>query len=154
MNIRSLCDELRQPGARVGIGVWLMPREYIGKEEAVAARLDVQAQDARQAYLQCLPSGARFSGLTRPDGYQNLIQMLRKLTTSTYNRDCLLVHTLDLLLLALEVNEREYFWRDALEGLPYPRTKLILSIPEQATELFSYDLQRRYSMQLATGSLD
>lgn len=154
MNVRSLCDELRQPGARVGIGVWLMPREYLGKEEAIAARLDILALDARQAYLQSLPPGARFSGLTRPEGYQNLIQMLRNLTKSTYNRDCLLVHTLDLLLLALEVNEREYFWRDALEGLPYPRTKMILTIPEQSSELFSFALQRRYLMQIATGLLD
>ena len=154
MNVRSLCDELRQPGARVGIGVWLMPREYLGKEEAIAARLDILALDARQAYLQSLPPGARFSGLTRPEGYQNLIQMLRNLTKSTYNRDCLLVHMLDLLLLALEVNEREYFWRDALEGLPYPRTKMILTIPEQSSELFSFALQRRYLMQIATGLLD
>lgn len=154
MNVKVLLDELRQPGARVGVGVWLMPREHLGKEEAIAARLDVQALDARQAYLKRLPDGARFSGLTRPEGYQNLTHMLRNLTQSTHNRDCLLVHTLDLLLLGLEVNEREYFWRDALEGLPYPRTKMILSIPEQASELFSLILQQRYPKQIATGSLD
>jgi hypothetical protein len=154
MNVRTLRDELRQPGARVGVGVWLMPREYLGREEAIAARLDVQALDARGAYLQSLSAGARFSGLTRPEGYQNLTRLLRDLARSTHKRDCLLVYALDLLLLALEVNEREYFWRDVLEGLPYPRTKLILSIPEKASELFPFALHRRYAAQIAEGSLD
>jgi hypothetical protein len=41
-----------------------------------------------------------------------------------------------------------------LEGLPYPRTKLILSIPEKASELFPFALHRRYAAQIAEGSLD
>jgi len=154
MKIETLRDELRQPGARVGVGVWLMPMEYLGREEGIAARLDVQALDARLAYLESLPAGARFSGLTRPDGYQNLTSLLRDLSRRTHRRDCLLVHTLDLLLLAPEVNERERFWRDVLEGLPYPRTKLILTVPEKASELFSFSLRRRYAVQIAEGSLE
>jgi hypothetical protein len=154
MKIETLRDELRQPGARVGVGVWLMPMEYLGREEGIAARLDVQALDARLAYLESLPAGARFSGLTRPDGYQNLTSLLRDLSQRTHRRDCLLVHTLDLLLLALEVNEREYFWRDALGGLPYTHTKLILAVPEKAFELFSLDPRRRYAAQMAEGPLE
>lgn len=154
MKIEALRDELRQPGARIGISVWLMPMEYLGREEAIAAQLNVQALDARLAYLESLPTGARYSDLTRPDGYQNLTRVLRDLSQRTHRRDCLLVHTLDLLLLALEVNEREYFWRDILEGLPYPRTKLILVVPEKASELFSFDYRRRYAARVAEGSLE
>ena len=154
MKIEILRDELRQPGARIGIGIWLMPLEYLGKEEAVAARLDLQALDARLAYLESLPAGARFSGLTRPDGYQNLTRLLRDLSQRIHQRDCLLVHTLDLLLLGLEVTERSLFWYDVLGRLPYPRTKLILAIPEKASELFSFDLRRRYTAQVAEGCLE
>jgi hypothetical protein len=154
MKIETLRDELRQPGARVGIGAWLMPLEYMGKEEAIAARLDLQALDARLAYLESLPAGARFSDLTRPDGYQNLTRLLRGLSQRIYRRDCLLVHTLDLLLLGLEVTERGLFWHDVLGRLPYPRTKLILAMPEKASELFSFDLRRRYTAQVAEGSLE
>jgi hypothetical protein len=154
MKIETLRDELRQPGARVGIGAWLMPLEYMGKEEAIAARLDLQALDARLAYLESLPAGARFSDLTRPDGYQNLTRLLRGLSQRIYRRDCLLVHTLDLLLLGLEVTERNLFWYDVLGRLPYPRTKLILAMPEKASELFSFDLRRRYTAQVAEGSLE
>jgi hypothetical protein len=154
MKIETLRDELRQPGARVGIGVWLMPMDYLGQEESIAVRLDIQAIDARKAYLQTLPEGARFSGLTRPDGYQNLCRLIRNLAQSIQLRDCLLVHTLDLLLFGLEVNERELFWREVLGGIPYPRTKLILSVPEPALELFSLDLRRRFGAQIAEGHLE
>lgn len=154
MKIETLCNQVRQPGARLGVGIWLMPMEYLGREETVATRLGAQALDARQTYLDSLPHGARFSGLTVSDGYQNLTHLVRDLSQRMHRRDCLLVHTLDLLLLALEVNDRECFWRDALQGLPYPRTKLILALPEKASELFSFDLQRRYAAQMAEGFLE
>ncbi|MEZ0396307.1 MAG: hypothetical protein ABWK53_07780 [Anaerolineales bacterium] len=63
----------------------------------------------------------------------------------------MLVHTLDLLLLGLEVDERERFWRGALEGIPYPRAKLVLSLPEHAHELFPLELVQRYSALVAQG---
>jgi len=154
MRIESLRDELRQPGARIGVGVWLMPMAYLGREEAIAARLDVQAMDARQAYLATRPHGASFSGLTQVDGYQKLVALLRSLAHSQYHRNCLLVHTLDLLLLALEASERDQFWRDALQGLPYPPTKLILVIPEKGTDLLPFPLRRRYPALIAEGPYD
>ncbi len=153
MNVEALRDNLRQPGARVGVGVWIMPRAYFGQESSIAARLDVQFLDIRQAYLDSLPEGAVFSGLTRTGGYQNLSNLLRDITQTTHTRDCLLAHTLDLLLLGLEVNEREIFWREALEGLPYPRTKLILAVPENSSEIFPLAIKNQYNAQIATGLL-
>lgn len=154
MQIRELCDLLRQPGARTGAGVWLMPRPYLGQEAEIAVRLDVEALDARKAYLQSLPEGARFSGLTRPNGYQNLTRLLYDLAHMAHRRDCLLVHTLDLLLLGLEVDERQRFWSDTLETLPYPRTKLILAVPEKATVILTANLQRRYVALIADGAIE
>lgn len=151
MDIRTLVQQLRQPGARTGVGVWLLPRESLGQEETIAAQLNLQPLDARQAYLDRLPAGARFSGLTRPDGHQKLLDLLRALAAGTHARDCLLVHTLDLLLLGLEVDERERFWRAALEGLPYPRVKLVLTLPEHANSLFPPELVQRYSALVARG---
>jgi len=153
MDIRSLVQQLRQPGARAGVGVWLLPREYLGREETLAMPLNLHPIDGRQAYLERLPAGARFSGLTRPDGHQKLLDLLRVLTAGTYARDCLLVHTFDLLLLGLEVYEREYFWQAALEGLPYPRSKLVLTLPEHAHALFPPQLAQRYAALIAQGSL-
>jgi len=151
MDIRSLVQQLRQPGARSGVGIWLLPREYLGREESLAVPLNLHAIDARQTYLERLPAGARFSGLTRPDGHQKLLDLLRTLTTGIYPRDCLLVHTLDLLLMGLEVDERIHFWRAALEGLPYPRSKLVLTLPEHAHALFPTYLAQRYAGFIAQG---
>jgi hypothetical protein len=157
MRIEALREELRQPGARTGVGVWLMPMAYLGREEAIAARLDVQAMDAPQsylAYLETRSAGASFSGLTQVDGYQKLVAWLHSLAHGQHHRDCLLVHTLDLLLLALEASERDQFWRDALQGLPYPPTKLILAVPEKGTDLFPFPLRRRYPALIAEGPYD
>lgn len=151
MNIYDMLQQLNQPGARMGIGVWLLPRQFLGQEELLAVRLNLQPVDARQAYLDHLPKGARFSGLTRPGGHTKLVEMVRQLANGTHQRSCLLLHTLDLLLLGLEVDEREYFWQAVLE-LPYPRTKLILSIPENTHYLFPLLLAQRYAAWVAEGA--
>lgn len=153
MKITELIQQIRQPGTRMGIGVWLLPQNYIGQEENLASRLNLESIDARNVYLQNLPQGARFSGLTRPNGYQKLVEMVRELANGVHHRDCLLVHTLDLLLLGLEVNERERFWQAVLEGLPYPRTKLVLTIMENAHSLFPPAFIQRYAALIAQGSL-
>lgn len=154
MEINALLEALCQPGTRTGVGVWLMPRAYLGQEADIAVRLNIQAIDARQEFLQRLPQGACFSGLTRPDGHHRLIEVLNMLAQSTRMHQCLLVHTLDLLLLGLEVNDREQFWLGVFEGFPYPRTKLILAIPEAAHEIFPFDLQRSYAARVAEGNLE
>ncbi len=154
MHIRELSDLVRQPGARTGVGVWLMPHNYLGREAEIAVRLGIEAMDAREAYLKSLPEGALFSGLTRPSGYESLTRLLYDLTHTTHQRDCLLMHTLDLLLLGLEVNERQRFWSETLDGLPYPRTKLILAVPEKATEILATSLQRRYAARIAYGAIE
>ncbi|MEJ5223076.1 MAG: hypothetical protein WHV44_01380 [Anaerolineales bacterium] len=151
--IRSLVQQLRQTGARSGVGVWLLPPESLGREATLATALNLQPLDARQAYLDQLPSGARFSGLTHPNGHQKLLDLLRSLSAGTHARDCLLIHTLDLLLLGLEVDERQRFWLGALEGLPYPRTRLILTLPQHAHALFTPELVQRYAALVAQGSL-
>lgn len=149
-DIRTLIQELRQPGARIGVGVWLMPDKYLGQESSISAKLNLYPLDARQAYLELLPLDARFSGLTRPDGHQKLLRRMRTLSEGTHPRDCLLVHTLDLLLLGLEVDERERFWQGALDGLPYPRTRLMLTLPEKASYLLPIDFIHRYQGRIAT----
>ncbi len=153
-NIHTLVQQLRQPGARTGLGVWLLPSEYLGKENEIAPRLNLHPLDARQAYLDLLPKGARFSGLTRPDGHQKLLKLLRSLAGATHPRDCLLVYNLDLLLLGLEVDERERFWKGALEGIPYPSTRLILTLPEKASYLCPIDFSHHYQGRISEGLLE
>lgn len=153
MDIYDLLQKIRQPGARLGIGIWLLPRHLLGQEEILALRLDMQAIDARQFFLQSLPQGARFSGLTRQNGHFKLVEMVRQLTERDFKRSCLLVHTLDLLLLGMEVDERKRFWLTVLEGIPYPNTKLVLTIPEGANELLPLEIKHHYAMYIAEGGI-
>ncbi len=153
MNIHELVNQLRQPGARIGVGLWLLPQEYLGREGDLAQKLNLCPIDVRQSYLEYLPAGAKFSGLTRPDGHQKLLDVLRRLANGTHARDCLLIHTLDLLLIGLDVAARERFWISSLDGLAYPRTKLVLTLPDKATYLFPLNFISRYQGFIADGFL-
>jgi len=152
--IHALLRQLRQSGARIGVGIWLIPDEYLGKEAELASSLNLHPIDAPKAYLERLPDGARFSGLSRPEGHHKLLEMIRHLCATTHPRDCLLLHTLDLLLLGLEVEERRHFWQAVLGGIPYPTTRLVLTLPEKAGALFSTELARQYAAQVARGRLE
>lgn len=48
--VRKLLEQLRQPGARIGVGLWLLPDEYVGKEEQLAERLGLYLLDLRKVY--------------------------------------------------------------------------------------------------------
>lgn len=149
LTIHDLIQKLRQSG-RVSVGVWFLPAEYIGKEVDIAARLNLAPLDAREAYLDWLPEGTRFSGLTTPNGDYKLLDFLRYFGRNIYARDCLLIYTFDLLLLGLEVDKRQRFWPAAL-SLPYLRTKLVITLVEDASFLLN-DLCR-FSDQIAWGNL-
>lgn len=149
LTIYDLIQRLRQPG-RVSVGVWFFPTEYIGKETVIAARLNLAPIDARDAYLDYLPEGTRFSGLTTPNGHDKLLDFLRYLGRNIYARDCLLIYTFDLLLLGLDIDKRERFWPVAL-NLPYLRTKLVITLTEDASFLLN-DIYR-FSSQIAWGKL-
>jgi len=152
--IQTLLEQLRQPGARIGIGIWFLPDEYLGAENSLAERLNIYPVDIRQVFLERLPKEARFSGLTRRDGYQKLLDTIRFIVTKSYPRDCVLGHTLELLLFGLDVDERQRFWQAVLEGIPYPITRLVLTLPEKASSLFPHNYYQRFSNQVASGILE
>lgn len=154
MDIQTLRKAI-DPPARIGIGLWVLPQKYLGKERDLAVRLDAGALDAREAYLKTLPVGSRFSGLTEPGkGAQRLFEAIYAICQAPQARACLLVHTLDLLLFGLSVSEREQFWKSGLAGIAYPKTRLILTIPEASfAPLVSPAAQAQFAGQIAEGEL-
>ncbi|WP_322507632.1 hypothetical protein [Anaerolinea sp.] len=149
-NIHTLVQQLRQPGARVSVGVWFFPMMYLGREEDISVSLNVEPLDARQAYLEHLPEGAKHSGLRTRHAHEKLFEFIHSVGNTTYTRNCVLVHTFDLLLLGMEVDAREHFWNSAL-ALPYLRTKLVIALPENARYLLSNS--SRFISQIAEGLL-
>lgn len=154
MDIRTLTHQLRQPGVRFGIGLWLLPPTALGLMDTFAARLNLHPVDARLAYISQLPAGAHYSGLTQVNGHHKLLDLFRHLASETHPRDCLLIHTLDIMLWGLEVDERERFWNVVFEGLPYPRTRLVLTLPQGSSALLDHSSRQRYTAYLAEGLLE
>ncbi|MDT8898280.1 hypothetical protein QYE77_08370 [Thermanaerothrix sp. 4228-RoL] len=150
VDIHSLVQQLLQPGVRKSVGVWFFPLEYLGQEEDIAWRLGLQPLDARGAFLERLPEGATHSGLRTRYAHEKLFEFITALGDEICNRNCLLLYTFDLLLLALEVDAREQFWKATLK-LPYLRTKLIIALPENARFLLSATAE--FVSQIAVGSL-
>lgn len=152
MNVNEFLEEIRRPGVRSGIGVWLLPPEQIGQEFRLALTYDLYPLDARQAFVDRLPQGAKYSGLTAPNGYQKLVEFIRLLLDGgPYPRDCLLVFNLDLLLLGLDIDGRKNFWFTTMGDFPYPRTKLILALNESAYSLIPDEIINRYRKRVILG---
>lgn len=150
VDIHTLVQQLRQPDARISVGVWFLPSEYLGQEEIIAWRLGLQPLDARRAFLERLPEGATHTGLRTRFAHEKLFEFINTIGRGKCDRRCLLLHTFDLLLLALEVDAREQFWNAALM-LPYLQTKLIIALPENARFLLSNT--SRFVIQIAEGTL-
>ena len=144
MNLKELRDQLRRPGLRHRTGVWLMPTNLLGTERQIAARLNFEPLDLRTAFLDTLPPGTRYTGLTRPNGYLKLLQTLEDIGQSTHKQDCALIYHLDLLLSGVEVYGRDAFWQEVYNGLPYLSTALVLTLPKQAQKLFPAVLQAQW----------
>ena len=154
MNPKELRDALRRPGLRHRIGVWLIPENLLGTEKQIAARLNLEPLDIRAVFLETLPSGTRYTGLTRPNGYLKLLQTIENIGQAIHKKDCLLIYNLDILLSGVEVYGREAFWEEVFSGLPYLTTAIVLTIPEQAQQLFPTVLQIRWERdnRLARGA--
>lgn len=149
MDIYTLVRKLRSE--RNSVGVWFVPLEYLEREEKnIENKLGLKLLDARTAFLESLPKGATHSGLKAPSAQDKLSEFIRAMGDKIYDRDCLLIHTFDLLLLALEVDARKAFW-NAVLPLPYLPTKLVIALPEKGEFLLSV-LQQRVS-QVARGTL-
>jgi len=155
MNPRELRQHLREPGLRQRIGIWLTPLECMGKEREDADRLSIEHLDLRQAYLNSLPKGTRYAGLSRPDGPQHLLKVLDEVGHRTHSTDCILAYHIDLLLSGLTYEGRDIFWKELYSGLPYLLTAIILSLPEKADTLFQPSHLERWESdsRLARGSL-
>lgn len=157
VDIRTLRKAIAPP-ARMGMGLWVMPQEYLGQERDLAVRLDAAAVDARTIYLDSVPPGSRFSGLTEPgQGAQRLYEALYRVSQMRQAHICLLVHTLDLLLFGLRNDARgdecAQFWKQVL-AIPYPTTRLVLTIPAGAySRLVPPSVQASFADRIAEGGL-
>lgn len=140
---RELVHFLREPILRVRTGLWLAPSGAWGQEADEAARLSVDAADARRPLLDSL-----LPDQTRLQLNENaVIRALDTIANSSQRSDCCLVYNLDLLLAGLTSTARAGVWEMLYSGLAHRPRALLLTMPATAGDLLPdpdhLDLWRR-----------
>lgn len=134
INPNEVIALLRTQKLRVRTGLWLMPSSLIGKESQQAARLGVDASDARQPILDAVEDDQSFLGLD----YSGILTALDTICHSTLTTDCSLIYNLDLLLAHLTINNRIVLWEQLYSGFPHRPRALIIAIPDSAKALLPH----------------
>jgi hypothetical protein len=105
--------------------------EYLGQEADEAVRLGLEALDLSKYWLDNLPEGTRFIGLTP----NKLLECLDEIAEISGGNDCVLIYNFDLLLAHLKQSERKILW-DGLYSYMHHRTRaLLIVMPETAVDL-------------------
>jgi hypothetical protein len=124
-NARNLIILLRHGGLRSRIGALLLPQGALGREENLAAHLDVHYINFATNLLDALPADAAYLTLTT----DKLLGRLDLLANTRTERDCLLLANFDLPLSRVTHESRMLLWNRLLLDFPYKRNALILSLP-------------------------
>lgn len=132
--LTEVITALRGPRFRVRTALWLAPPDVVGREADAAARLGLDAADARRPILDALDPDSRFLGLD-PD---RIVAALDAIATGPHRTDCALVYNLDLLVARLPFQARDAFWDTLYRGFPHRRA-LLLAVPRSAEALLPRD---------------
>ena len=132
--ISEVITALRGPRFRVRTALWLTPPDVSGHELDVAARLGLDAADARRPILDALDPYSRFIGLDP----ERIIAALDTIATGPHRTDCALVYNLDLLIARLPFEARDALWNSLYRGFPHRRA-LLLAVPRAAEALLPRD---------------
>lgn len=122
---------LRGRKLRIRTALWLLPTGRLGQEVDEAARLGIDAIDARQRLLDSLPHDTLYSGLS----FDSVAELLDAICASPRGTDCLALYNCDLLLARLTHDERGQVWDLLYEQFPHRARALLIIMPETATAL-------------------
>ncbi|MEI6395569.1 MAG: hypothetical protein WCT12_31245 [Verrucomicrobiota bacterium] len=122
---RQLVILLRHGGLRSRVGTILLPHTILGREETLAAQLDVHYINFASCILDSLPEEAAYLTLS----VDKLTYHLDLLANSRTARDCILLANFDLPLSRLAHENRLLLWGRLLLDFPYKKNSLILLLP-------------------------
>jgi hypothetical protein len=127
--LTELVDRLRGPELRCRTGIVLLPPEQVGREEELAARLNIEPVDYVRVVEGDLLPGSRFLGVEA--GTEEA--RLDRLAMATGARDCALVYNADLILSKLNQAARSGVWTFLRTSFPNRQRALVIALPAQAT---------------------
>lgn len=135
--LSKVVDLLCSTKLRVRTGLWLMPPDLVGQETHEAARLGLDAADARQPILETVKEGQRFLGLNE----SRILEAVDSISHQTDMSDCILVYNLDLLIAGIGITARGQVWDQLYISMPHRPRALLITIPREATTLLPKDDQ-------------
>lgn len=127
----ELADLLQSAKLRVRTGLWLMPPPLVDQTVQEAARLGLDAADARQPILETVTEGQRFLGLDE----LRVLEAIDALSHQTRLTECIVVYNLDLLIARVGVEGRGPLWDLLYSGLPHRPRALLIAMPREAAPL-------------------
>jgi hypothetical protein len=122
----DLVRRLRSNELRSRTGLLLLPQSAIGREQDIAARLNVQHEDLLTQLLEAVPSGSSYLNLT----LGSLFEYLDEIANSNSGMACVLVSQIDVAAMKLSSRDRAQLWRRFLTDFPYRRKAVLLGIPD------------------------
>lgn len=129
-------------------GILLLPKEQLGREAALAARLNTDAVDFASLKAATFRPEARF---IRPDR-DMLIRDLDALCSGRSaagegDTDCFFIYNFDLPLAALDRLERRALWNFLRDTFRKRAKGLVFSLPQTANELLPNELEQQLWQQ-------
>ena len=115
----------------VKIGLWLIPNEYLGHEADEAVRLGIEALDISKFWLDNMPKGTKFIGLTP----EKLLERMDDIAELPGGVDCVLIYNFDLMLAHLKQSGRKDVWEGLYLYMRKRTRALLIVMPETAVDL-------------------
>ena len=130
----ALVRRLTGGGLYVKTGLLLLPRPWLGREEEVAARLNLGFLDYQDWRVERLRPGERLLRYSA----ERLVAELDRICAERHEAQHLLLSNLDLPVAALSGEERQKFWSFLHSAFTKRPRALLVAFPQTAEELLPW----------------
>lgn len=125
INPEDVVRVLRSPVPRVRTGLILVPTQKINNVVNEAVRLGIEHIDARKCWIDKLPHGTKYAGITT----KKLILLLDEIVNKYNLNDCVLLYNFDVLISFLKYEDRKSFWTYLINYMPHRACAILIAIP-------------------------
>jgi hypothetical protein len=122
---------VRGPKLTCRTGILLLAARQLGREPALAARLNLDTLDYAEWRLNKVAPGQRYLGLSK----ETVIQEFDEICAQNSPTDALLLYNFDVALAYLPYFERPYVWNFLRDSFRKRPKALVFAMPAQAEHL-------------------
>ena len=127
----SLVVYLRSLHLRSRTGILLLHQSHLGKEEAIAVQLGIEALNYSALLLESLPEKTDYVTITSVTEEARLFEIAQRRS----GMEVVLIYNFDLVLSKLTLDERSRLWENLRERFAKSAKALLFAVPAAATHL-------------------